>query len=295
MTHDRSTARRRTAYGLAALCVLGASTGAAWVWQPETTAGPCEVVSGPASLPDVPETSGLAVGRRTRDVLWSHNDSGNDAVLFALDRAGVVRARVRVPVRLRDWEDVSAGRCPAGDCLYLADIGDNGVRRPEVTILRVPEPRDGDTATAPPEVFTATYADGPHNAEALFVAGQDVFVITKDRVGSLYRGNGLPAGGGALTLNRIGSLGLSTVTDAEASVDERMVVVRTPGDVVIYRTGALVAGDTAPALRIDVSGLDELQGEGVALDGSLLHLSSEGKPWSRAGSLRSLRCQLPTP
>ena len=49
-----------------------------------------------------------------------------------------------------------------------------------------------------------------------------------------------------------------------------------------------------PWLRVDLSGLKERQGEGVALDGAVLHLSSEGKPWSRDGRLLRLRCQLPT-
>ncbi len=240
------------------------------------------------------------MGRRTRDVVWSHNDSGNDAVLFALDVAGAVRGRVSVPMRMRDWEDVSAGRCPAGDCLYLADIGDNGARRPHVAVLRVPEPLVNDSTTLAPEVFTVTYPDGPHNAEALFVVGADVFIITKDRIGSVYRARALTAGGGALTMQHIGALGLETVTDAETSVDERTVVVRTPWEAVFYRTDALVgrAGSPSPAapyLRVDLTRLEELQGEGVALDGSVLHLSSEGKPWSPSGSLMALRCRLPEP
>ena len=91
--------------------------------------------------------------------------------------------------------------------------------------------------------------------------------------------------------------GLATVTDAETSVDGRTVVVRTPREVAFYRTDALVgrAGKAVPYLRVDLAHLEELQGEGVALDGSVLHLSSEGKPWSPAGSLRVLRCRLPAP
>jgi hypothetical protein len=127
-------------YVFGAAIVLGTSVLTAWVLRPEPVLGPCAVASGPVTLPDVPETSGLATGRRARDILWSHNSSGNDAVLLAMDLAGAVRGRVAVPMRMRDWEDVSAGRCPAGDCLYLADIGDNGTRRPHVAILRVPEP-----------------------------------------------------------------------------------------------------------------------------------------------------------
>jgi hypothetical protein len=94
-------------------------------------------------------------------------DSGNATVLLALDAAGAVRGRVRLPIRTRDWEDVSA-RCPTGDGLYIADIGDNSHRpaRTRIQIDRVPEPAPSDAETASPEVFSAAYADGAHNAEA---------------------------------------------------------------------------------------------------------------------------------
>jgi len=282
-------------YVFGAAIVLGTSVLTAWVLRPEPVLGPCAVASGPVTLPDVPETSGLAMGRRARDVVWSHNDSGNDAVLFAMNLAGTVRGRVSVPMRMRDWEDVSAGRCPAGDCLYLADIGDNGARRPHVAILRVPEPGLEDVTTPDPEVFTVSYPDGPHNAEGMFVVGADLFVITKDRTGRVYRARALAAGGGTQTMQYVGALGLATVTDAETSVDGRTVVVRTPREVAFYRTDALVTGKAAPYLRVDLTGLEELQGEGVALDGDVLHLSSEGNAWSPAGRLMALRCRLPGP
>ena len=99
-------------------------------------------------LPELPEASGLAISRRTTGLLWSHNDSGNATVLFALDTSGKVRGRIRLPVLTRDWEDVSAANCTTGSCLYIADIGDNGLARRDISIYRVPEPQPGDAETA---------------------------------------------------------------------------------------------------------------------------------------------------
>jgi hypothetical protein len=48
-----------------------------------------------------------------------------------------------------------------------------------------------------------------------------------------------------------------------------------------------------PYFRIRLAGLDEPQGEGVALDGNMLYLSSEGRSWNRGGLFISLRCDLP--
>jgi hypothetical protein len=273
--------------------VLAAALLVLWMSRPDQRTGPCTVSTGPTVLPGIAESSGLAVSRRTPGVLWSHNDSGNATVLFALDTAGRVIGRVRVPVRTRDWEDVSAARCPSGDCLYLADIGDNKRTRPRIEIYRVPEPAPGDAETAAPEVFHGTYVDGPHNAEAMFVAGTNVFIVTRDGSAGVYRAALPSAGGGNLTFQRIGELGLAAVTDAEAFRDGRSVVVRTSHEAVFYRTDDLIGGASAPYLRVRIDGLREPQGEGVAVDGDVLYLSSEGRPWHRGGWFMSLRCQPP--
>ena len=259
-------------------------------FQPDSSAGPCLVTAGPIALQDVFEASGLAVSRRHRNVLWSHNDSGNAEVLFAFDRRGTPRGRVRVPVPMRDWEDISAARCPDGDCLYLADIGDNRSNRPDVSIYRIVEPALDATDTAPPERFRARYADGAHNAEAMFVIDSTVFIITRDSRGAVYRSPIPGDSGTSMTLQRIGALGLSGVTDAEASPDGRTVAVRTERIVLLYRSADLIEGRAAPYFQLRVDGLREPQGEGVAVDGNELFLASEGGLWSRAGSLLALRC-----
>lgn len=265
----------------------------AFALAPVDTAGPCTVAAGPTKLPEIPEASGLAISRRTPGVIWSHNDSGNAEVLFALDTTGHARGNVRVPLRMRDWEDVSAARCESGPCVYLADIGDNGLERRRIQIARVPEPAPSDAVTAPPEVFHATYSDGRHNAEAMFVIGADMFIITRDRTGGVYRGVRAGDDPRAVTFQRIGELGLESVTDAEATPDEQSVVVRTSGEVLLYRTAEVIRGGRRPYRRIPISGLREVQGEGVALDNDgTLYLASEGRPWSRGGTFLKLRCTL---
>jgi hypothetical protein len=284
---------RTTTLGVPLVLGLAAAFLAGWILSPADSAGPCTVVSGPAMLPEIPETSGLAVSRRNPGLLWSHNDSGSAAVLFALDGAGMVRGRVRLPIRTRDWEDVSSAPCGSDACLYIADIGDNRAARREIQIYRVLEPAPVDAETAPPQLFTATYADGPHNAEAMFVIGADLFIITRDRTGGVYRADLTTTKSRELKLRHAGTLGLAAVTDAEPSRDEKSVVVRTSHEAVFYRTADLIHGTAVPYLRVPLDGLREPQGEGVALDGNMLHLSSEGRPWNRAGRLVSLSCTLP--
>ena len=80
------------------------------------------------------------------------------------------------------------------------------------------------------------------------------------------------------------------MTDAEASRDGTSVVVRTSHEAVLYRTADLMRGVSTPYFRIAIDGLREPQGEGVALDGNMLYLSSEGRQWSPGGRFISLRC-----
>lgn len=280
--------------GGSVLCVIAAFVAVAAL-SPNPTTGPCTRIGDVAQLREVPEASGLAVSRRQPGLLWTHNDSGHDTELFAVDSSGVVQGRVRLPVRTRDWEDVSSGSCPSGDCLFIADIGDNDLARKNVQVFRIPEPRPDARQTPRPDTFTLTYPDGPHDAEALFVAESRVFIVAKDRDGELY-GSVEPLGTeGKVRLQRIGKLGLEVVTDAETSRDGQSVVVRTPTAAIVYRTADLVRGGSVPSgVQIPIDGLQEPQGEGVALDGDVLYLASEGRPWSRAGRLLSLRCSLPS-
>lgn len=284
-----------------AACVVTALFVAAAL-SPKTTAGPCAVTGAPAMLRDVPESSGLAVSRSSPGLLWTHNDSGHEPDLFAVDGSGTMRWRVRLRIRARDWEDVSAAPCPPvngdrdepGSCLYIGDIGDNDLTRRSIQVYVVPEPVPGTASagTGRPPMFTVTYPDGAHNAEAMFVAGGYLFIVTKDRSGIVYRSTAPLGRGGNVPMERVARLDLTGVTDAEASAGQESIAVRTSDEVVIYRTADLMNGEKEPqGVRIPVAGLREPQGEGVAVgaDGTV-YLTSEGRSWNRAGRLLTLRC-----
>ena len=83
----------------------------------------------------------------------------------------------------------------------------------------------------------------------------DLFVITRDRTGGLYR-SATGTGSRELTLQRIGQLGLEAVTDAETSSDGAFVAVRTSDEVVFYRTADLIRGGSVQkGRRVPIGGL----------------------------------------
>jgi hypothetical protein len=132
--------------------------------------------------------SGLAASWRNPGVVYVHNDR-NRAELFALGETAALVARLTLSgATVQDIEDVEVSRCPAGTCLYLADIGDNASVRTELAIYRATEPMLAAPAqpmTLPAERFAFRYADQPHNAESLLIDSLSgaVYVITKVAAG----------------------------------------------------------------------------------------------------------------
>jgi hypothetical protein len=255
-------------------------------------------------LRDLPEASGIAASRRTPGLFWAHNDSG-DPVIYALDSQGAIKGRVRVTgAAVDDWEDVAVGPCPDGSCLYIADIGDNDGNRKHITLYRVAEPTPGDAATRPVETFHAAYPNGPHDAEALFVAGgSDVFLITKGDPGpvALYRLPRPLKSGTMAQLEQIGEAikgpeinARDRPTAADVSADGQWVAVRTTHWIAFHRTADLIAGQWREAFRTDLQGLGEARGEGVTFAGSdsLILVGEAGGLLRGPGTFVRLACTL---
>ena len=113
---------------------------------------PSVAPTGTLHSPRVKESSGIAASRAHVGVLWTHNDSGDDAYVYATDLAGADRGVVRVRgARAVDWEDIALGPCPTrrGTCLYIADTGDNEMARKSVVIYAVAEPDPPDRQSGP--------------------------------------------------------------------------------------------------------------------------------------------------
>ena len=148
------------------------------------------LAAGRVARPELTEASGLAASRAHPGVLWSHNDHGGGAVLYALGPDGADLGAFTVPgVDARDWEDIAAGADAGGQAwIYVADIGDNHEKRDEVEVLRVPEPATlgADGLTGAAGRLRLRYPDHAHDAETLLVDPQDgsVYVLTKSKLGA---------------------------------------------------------------------------------------------------------------
>ena len=124
--------------------------------------------------PRIQESSGL-VAASTPGIVFTHNDSGDEARFFAVATRGATLTTYVLPdVQARDWEDIARGPDEHGrSSLWLGDIGDNDAKRDNgLLVHRVAEPVPGEAAevvTEPPTSFRLRYEDGPGDAETLLV------------------------------------------------------------------------------------------------------------------------------
>lgn len=256
-----------------------------------------------ATIPDLPEASGIAVSRRVRGRLWSHNDSG-EPLLLALDTNGAVTGRVRVTgAEVEDREAVAVGTCPEGSCIYVADIGDNDGNRRRITVYQVPEPAAADESATVSRVFHATYPDGKHDAEALLVTpAGSIYVVTKGDPGpvAVYRFPAEAASGTTGQLQPVATArdgrtrGDDRITDGGVSPDGESVVLRSNDRLMFFRSADLLSGTWRETGRVDVTPLGEPQGEAVAFGtGNTIYLAGEGGGKSRPGTFASFACTPP--
>ncbi|GAA1927754.1 hypothetical protein [Nocardioides hwasunensis] len=249
-------ARRLAAATVVALpFLLGAASG-----SPDVPADPVFRFGDP----DVVESSGLVV---VDGLVVTVNDSGDSGRVFVVDPTS--GETVGVTSWSPDPVDVEA-LAPAGaGHVWVADTGDNRRVRDSVSVLRVPVGR-GDR-TVDPEAYELVYPDGARDAEALVrhpLTGR-LFVITKGVfAGSVYAA---PPRLRADRPNPLVEVGQAPgiVTDATFLPGGGGVVMRTysSAHLAAHPSWEQVASWTLP--RQD-------QGEGIALAGSGLLLSTEG-------------------
>lgn len=126
------------------------------------------------------ETSGLAI---RNDTLWTLNDSGNEATLYAISSTGaLVDSRQTARANI-DWEDMTT----ASGNLIVADMGNNFGTRKNLYLLEIDLNNGGATTldSIPfhyPEQENFGYQQAtPFDAEGVIFIEDQLVVFTKNR------------------------------------------------------------------------------------------------------------------
>ena len=259
------------------------------------------VITGNIESADIKESSGLSASE-CQDVLWTHNDAGNDAFIFAMSLEGKHLGTWRVQnARNVDWESITSYKDAGGKCfLIIGDIGDNDEARTELEIYRVPEPTpSAETAkatsanslqTEPAQSMKFIYPNGRHNAETIMVhpGTGDIYVVTKKKSGpaGVYRIK--PAFGSAETIKseKVAEVSVPSkpeglLTGGSMSPDgKRVMLCDLKSGYELVLPDGMADVDAIWKQKVLVVDLgDRKQGEGVSYgrDGVSLYASSEKK------------------
>lgn len=250
---------------------------------------------------DITEASGITASKCQPGVLWTHNDSGDDAFIYAFNAAGDNLGTWRVKnAENIDWEDVAEFKDPSGACfVYIGDIGDNKLRRDVHTIYKVREPvvspldvgstrkdaRDTDAA----EQLKYNYPDTNHNAETLMVhpATGDIYVLSKslDKPSGVYKLKPNFVDGTQraelLAEIKVPSIPFGLLTGGDISPDGRRVVIcdYADGYELTLPDGDNIFDDIwkQQAVEIDLGERDTGEAVGYSADGSAIFATTENK------------------
>ena len=258
-------------------------------------------VIGKIANPGVDEASGLAASKCQADVFWTHNDSGDENFIYAINSAGDNLGTFRVLNAVNDdWEDIAEIKGTDGKCyVYIGDIGNNG-KRESYTIYRIPEPvvssstRDSTRKNAinsePAQVLNFSYPEKVRDAETLMVhpTTGDVYILTKNKSdpSDVFKITPTFGTGAVQQATRVGeirvpSIPVGLLTGGDISPDGRRVILcdYIDGFELTLPTGDKSFDDIWKQQPVELDLGKRDTGEAVAYgpDGSTIYATTEGK------------------
>ena len=266
------------------LCIAGLCSGAG--------VEPIKLVPvGHFDHPALNECSGIVPSFLWEGVFWVHNDSGDEARIFPVDRKGhTVQPEwagdyqgIRLPTALNiDWEDI--GRDNMGN-LLIADTGNNANLRRDLVVYVVPEPAPREAVlTRPLRTLALRFPDQlsfppqqkNFDCEAIFWADGAIHLLTKHRSDSdtrLYRLDPR-AELDCTPLSYIGSFPIQgKVTAADISPDGKLLVVLTYDSINTFERSA--PGQNWFTGRQRWLPIDAGQCEAICFDRDALRIANE--------------------
>jgi len=148
--------------------------------------------------PKIAESSGLVISRQWKNMMWTHNDSGDSARIFATDlQGGLIIPEFMTPESYEgviigdaynvDWEDLASDN---NGNLYIAACGNNSNMRRDLAIYQIREPHPLAVVATRyfkkfqfewPDQLTFPSEKQNFDCEALFWADGKLYALSKNR------------------------------------------------------------------------------------------------------------------
>jgi hypothetical protein len=184
------------------------------------------------------EISGIIASRANANVLWVHNDSGDESVLYAINTKGEHLGKYRLRgITARDWEDIALGSGPQPDVdyLYIGDFGDNDYKYDCKYIYRVPEPEVHYNQTPVStfidkiEILVFQFPNGRKNAETLLIdpISKDIYILSKsDSIAEVYCTINTFSKKEPITLNYLGTISVPMAVGGDISPSGKEILIK---------------------------------------------------------------------
>lgn len=193
------------------------------------------------------ESSGVEFVKNTNSI-WTHNDSGNEPILYELSPDGELLREVKVDAKNNDWEDITSD--PKGN-LYIGDFGNNYNERKNLRIYKVDQ-KDLEKKKVKVEKIKFSFEDQKKfppkgkkrifDAEGFFYFSDYLYIFTKSRIKkkigktNLYR---IPAKEGKHIAKKIGTFENCPqkgcwITGADISDDGSKMVLISENNLILF-------------------------------------------------------------
>ena len=171
-------------------------------------------------------------------MLWTHNDSGDLARIFAINNNGEHLGVYTIEnATNRDWEDIAVGSGPNEneEYIYVAEIGDNLSQYDLKYIYRIPEPIV-DANQAPvnislgnADVIKYRYPDGSRDAETIMIdpVTKDIYIVSKrENNVRIYLAAYPQSLTDTLSLEQVATLPLTQIVAGSISPDGKEILLK---------------------------------------------------------------------
>lgn len=233
------------------------------------------------------EISGLAASVQNKDMLWAHNDGGNDAEIFLIDQKMNIRLTCRLKgVVNRDWEDIAVGPGPVPGkfYVYVGDIGDNLEIFRYKRIYRFEEPiaAPGNNVITISKFDTITIdlPDGAKDVEAMLIdpLNKDLYLISKNaQPAYLYQLKYPYPPKDTIVAGKVTAIPFRKIVAADFSADGKEVIIKNYDNVYYWKMNDKPLGTVLKEKPYIVEYQKEPQGEAIAFsrNGSGFFTASE--------------------
>ncbi|WP_276368524.1 hypothetical protein [Chryseolinea sp. H1M3-3] len=235
------------------------------------------------------EISGLAASINNAPLLWGHNDSGNKAEIYLLDKNLDIRLTCELKgVENRDWEDITVGPGPdsSKNYVYIGEIGDNDAQYKYKYVYRFEEPtwkehQQKKIVITEFDKITFQLSDEQKDTEALILdpKTKNLYIISKrEEPVYLYELKYPYSSNDTVTALKLISLPFTKIVGADLSADGRELLMKNYSHVFYWNSSiAKPLNDLLKDPPKSVPYEIEPQGESItwATDGSGFYTLSE--------------------